>query len=161
MATVAFVVGFLALGAAVAFVAFFGGPGGAREAYLTRGPRWFRVIIPILYVALGIAVPAVIIADKQEAKGSQGSLAESHGNKEFDEGRNLFRQACWTCHTLRAAGATGVTGPNLDELGEVSEERVLNAIKIGGTGTGRMPPSILTDDQAAAVAYYVSQVAGR
>ena len=161
MATIAFVVGFLALGAAVAFIAFFGGPGGAREAYLTRGPRWFRITIPILYVLLGIAVPAIVIADRQEAKGSSGSLQTSQGNAKFDKGRELFRQSCWSCHTLQAAGAQGVTGPNLDELAPLAEKRVLDAIKAGGTGTGRMPPNILTDDEAEAAAYYVSQVAGR
>src|SRR5918995_4540457 len=134
--TAAFVIGFLALGAAVAFVAFFGGPSGAREAYLTRGPRWFRVVIPIIYVALGIAVPAVVIADRQEAKGAQGPLREAKGNAEFEEGKTLFRQACWTCHTLKAANAHGITGPNLDEVGALSEERVVEAIEMGGSGSG-------------------------
>src|SRR5829696_5658625 len=161
MATAAFVIGFLALGAAVAFVAFNGGPGGAREAYLTRGPRWFRIVIPVIYVGLGIAVPALVIAEGQEAKGAQGPLKEAKGNAEFEEGKNLFRQACWTCHTLKAANAHGITGPNLDELGEVSEERVLGAIEMGGTGSGRMPPRLFTGADAEAVAYYLSEVAGK
>jgi cytochrome c553 len=161
MATIAFVVGFLALGAAVAFVAFFGGPSGARQAYLTRGPRWFRITIPILYVVLGIAVPAIAIADRQQAKGSSGSLAEAKGDTKFDEGRDLFRQACWSCHALEAAGAQGVTGPNLDASAPLTEERVLQAIEVGGNGTGRMPAEILTGEEAEAAAYYVSQVAGR
>jgi cytochrome c5 len=161
MATIAFVVGFLALGLAVAFVAFFGGPSKAREAYLTRGPRWFRVTIPILYILLGIAIPAIAIADRQEAKGPEGALAEAEGNARFEEGRDLFRQACWACHTLEAAGARGVTGPNLDESAPLTEERVLAAIEEGGTGTGRMPAEILTGEEAEAAAYYVSQVAGR
>lgn len=160
-ATAAFVIGFLALGAAVAFVAFFGGPGGAREAYLTRGPRWFRVVIPIIYVALGIAVPAVVIADRQEAKGAQGPLRDTQGNAEFEDGKELFRQACWTCHTLKAANAHGVTGPNLDEVGQLSEERVLQAIENGGSGSGRMPPRLFEGEDAEAVAYYLSEVAGK
>ena len=159
--TAAFVIGFLALGAAVAFVAFFGGPSGAREAYLTRGPRWFRVVIPIIYVALGIAVPAVVIADRQEAKGAQGPLREAKGNAEFEEGKALFRQACWTCHTLKAANAHGITGPNLDEVGALSEERVLQAIENGGSGSGRMPPELFEGHDAEAVAYYLSEVAGK
>src|SRR4051794_14114720 len=120
MATVAFVIGFLALGAAVAFVAFFGGPSGAREAYLTRGPRWFRVTIPIIYIVLGIAVPALVIADHEQAEGSQGALRNKEASSTFDQGRELFRQACWNCHTLKAAGAQGVTGPDLDGIGTVS-----------------------------------------
>jgi mono/diheme cytochrome c family protein len=161
MATVAFVIAFIAVGAAVAFVAFFGGPSAAREAYLTRGPRWFRVVIPIIYIALGIAVPALVIADNQQAKGSEGPLRDEKANSQFDTGRDLFRQACWNCHTLAAAGAHGVTGPNLDEIGTLSTQRVLNAIKIGGTGDGRMPPGIYSGKEAQEVAYYVSQVAGR
>jgi hypothetical protein len=38
---------------------------------------------------------------------------------------------------------------------------VLNAIKRGGTGTGRMPPQLLDGPDAEAVAAYVAAVAGR
>jgi mono/diheme cytochrome c family protein len=161
MATVAFVIGFIALGAAVAFIAFFGGPSGAREAYMTRGPRWFRVAIPIVYIMLGIAIPAVVIADHEQAKGSQGALRDEHASTTFDQGRELFREACWNCHTLKAAGAQGVTGPNLDESGPMPKARVLEAIEMGGTGSGRMPPHIYTGAEAEEVAEYVSEVAGR
>jgi mono/diheme cytochrome c family protein len=161
MAVAAFVIGFLAVGAAVAFVAFSGGPGRAREAYLTRGGRGFRIAIPIIYVALGIAVPALVIADRREAQGSNGALARKSENTEFKTGKRLFRESCWSCHTLKAAGAQGVTGPNLDDIGTVTKQRVLNAIRIGGTGTGRMPPMLRTGADAKAIAYYVSQVAGR
>jgi cytochrome c6 len=161
MAVAAFVIGFLALGAAVAYIAFWGGPSAAREAYLTRGRRGFKIAIPIIYVGLGIAVPALVLAGGNQAKGEGGSLVTQEGNPEFNKGKALFRQSCWSCHTLAAAGAQGVTGPNLDDIGPVSQQRVLNAIKIGGTGDGRMPPQILTGADAKAVAYYVSQVAGR
>jgi mono/diheme cytochrome c family protein len=161
MAVAAFVIGFLALGAAVAYVAFWGGPSGARQAYLTRGRRGFKIAIPIIYVGLGIAVPALVLADGNAAKGEGGSLARQEGNSQFNKGKALFRQSCWSCHTLKAAGAQGVTGPNLDEVGQLSTQRVESAIKIGGTGTGRMPPQLQTGDNAKAIAYYVSQVAGR
>src|SRR4051794_38390346 len=138
MAVAAFVIGFLALGAAVAYVAFWGGPGGARQAYLTRGRRAFKIAIPIIYVGLGIAVPALVLANGNQTKGEGGSLAQEEGSPKFNKGKALFRQNCWSCHTLKAAGAQGVTGPNLDSVGTLSEQRVLNAIKIGGTGTGRM-----------------------
>jgi mono/diheme cytochrome c family protein len=38
---------------------------------------------------------------------------------------------------------------------------VLNAIKTGGTGSGRMPPGLLEGEDADAVATYVANVAGR
>ena len=175
MATAAFVIAFLALGAAVAFVAFSGGPSQAREAYLTKGGRGFRIAIPIIYIALGIAVPALILADKHSAEGSSGTLADKQGSHDFDEGKTLFRETCWSCHTLKAAGAKGVTGPNLDEIGAVSTSRVVNAIRIGGTGQGRMPANLLPGSceklpchapgkdltEAEQVAVYVSQVAGK
>ena len=42
---------FVVAGLAVIFIAFSGGPAAAREAYLTRGGRAFRIAIPLLYVA--------------------------------------------------------------------------------------------------------------
>ncbi len=161
MAVAAFVIGFLALGFAVAYVAFWGGPGEARQAYLTRGRRGFRIAIVILYVGLGIAVPALVLANGNAAKGEGGSLAKQQGNSEFNKGKGLFRQSCWSCHTLKAAGAHGVTGPNLDEIGQVTEERILEAIKNGGTGQRKKPANLLQGENAEAVAAYVAHVAGR
>jgi mono/diheme cytochrome c family protein len=175
MATAAFVIAFLALGAAVAFVAFSGGPSQAREAYLTKGRRGFRIAIPIIYIALGIAVPALILADKQSAEGSSGTLSAQEGGHDFNEGKKLFRETCWSCHTLKAAGAKGVTGPNLDQIGAVSPSRIISAIRIGGTGQGRMPANLLPGTcakppchadgkdltEAEQVAEYVSRVAGK
>jgi mono/diheme cytochrome c family protein len=175
MATAAFVLAFLALGSAVAFIAYSGGPSQAREAYLTKGRRGFRIAIPIIYIALGIAVPALVLANRHSAEGSTGTLAAKQGSKSFENGKMLFRENCWSCHTLKAAGARGVTGPNLDQLGKVDETRVLNAIRIGGTGDGRMPANLVPGACAKApchapgqkptdaedVAIYVSQVAGK
>ena len=160
MATAAFVIGFLALGLGVAYVAFWGGPGGARQAYLTRGRRAFKIAIPILYIALGIAVPALVLADGDAGKGGSGSLSTQDASDKFVDGRDFFRQACWSCHTLKAAGANGVTGPNLDDLAPLSEQTVRHAIEVGGTGDGRMPADLFDGKDADAVAYYVSQVAG-
>ena len=56
---------------------------------------------------------------------------------------------------------SGITGPNLDQIGPVTPNRVLNAIRIGGTGQGRMPQGLLKGSDAQAVAYYVSHVAGQ
>src|SRR5205814_5405187 len=175
MATAAFVIAFLAVGAGVAFVAFSGGPSQAREAYLTKGRRGFRIAIPIIYVGLGIAVPALVLANRHSAEGSQGPLASKQGSHDFNEGKILFRENCWSCHTLKAAGAHGVTGPNLDEIGTVSQQRVVNAILIGGTGQGRMPQNVVPGacakppchkpgaplTEAEQVGLYVSQVSGK
>lgn len=161
MEALIFLLPFVLIGIAVVFVAFSGGPSRARQAYLTRGNRAFRVLIPILYVGLGIVVPAVIILDREEAVGARGTLASAEPEPEIDRGKELFLQTCASCHTLGAANARGVTGPNLDTLGQLDEERVLAAIANGGTGQDRMPAGLLEDEDAQAVAAYVSRVAGQ
>ena len=152
---------FLILGLGVIFIAFSGGPGAAREAYLTGGRRTFPLVILVIYVALGIAVPAAVIASRGEAEGGVGSLRTEEANKSFEEGKELFIASCKSCHNLDAVQARGVTGPDLDELGGLDRERVLNAIRNGGTGQGRMPAGILEGEDAEAVARYVEHVAGR
>lgn len=161
MAAAAFVIAFLVLGSGVLFVAFSGGPGQAREAYLTRGRRVFRIVLPLVYLGVGIAVPALVIANGDESEGGTGRLADVKPNAVQKKGKQLFRQTCATCHSLGAVNARGVTGPNLDEIGQVTKSRVLNAVKIGGTGDKRMPAGLLTGKNAEAVAAYVSKVAGQ
>jgi mono/diheme cytochrome c family protein len=154
---------FVVAGIAVIFIAFWGGPSAARDAYLTRGRRAFTVSMLLLYAGLGVAVPAAVIAGRGEAVGGTGSLRSEDvaSNKTLDDGKQLFIQTCKSCHTLEAVDAHGVTGPNLDELSGLDKQRVRNAIKIGGTGSGRMPPELITGADADAVATYVAAVAGR
>jgi mono/diheme cytochrome c family protein len=155
------IVPFVVLGLTVIFIAFWGGPSAAREAYLTRGGRFFTFAMIVLYLALGVAVPAVVIASRSEAEGGTGSLRSTEPTAKEEKGKELFIQNCKSCHTLAAVNAHGVTGPNLDELGGLDKQRVLHAIEIGGTGDGRMPPKLLEGADADAVATYVSDVAGR
>ena len=74
MELLAFLIPFVLLGTAVVFVAFSGGPGKAREAYLTRGGALFKVFVPIAFVVLGIGVPALVMANRDEAEGGTGAL---------------------------------------------------------------------------------------
>ena len=159
--SVALVVAFLALGAAVGFVAFSGGPSKAREAYLTRGRGFFRVAIPVLYIGLGIAVPAIVIANSGQGEGGTPGLAGKNASASVSHGKTLFRQTCASCHSLAAVNARGITGPNLDNIGQVTPQRVRNAIRIGGTGQGRMPQNLLQGKNAQDVANFVASVAGR
>jgi mono/diheme cytochrome c family protein len=155
------IVPFVVLGIGVVFVAFSGGPGAAREAYLTRGRRTFPLLILLLYVGLGIAVPAAVIASRGESEGAVGKLRTEQPTAREEQGKELFIQTCKSCHTLAAVNARGVTGPDLDDLGGLDRQRVLNAIKRGGTGQGRMPSGLLQGQDAQDVATYVSQVAGQ
>jgi mono/diheme cytochrome c family protein len=161
MEILAILLPFVLLGIGVVFIAFSGGPGRARELYLTRGGRGFRIAIPLLYVVLGVAVPAAVIASHRQAEGGVGHLRTETLGGDEKKGKMLFRQTCASCHSLAAVNARGVTGPNLDQIGQVTPQRVLNAIRIGGTGDKRMPSGLLTGKDAQDVAKYVSKVAGK
>jgi mono/diheme cytochrome c family protein len=75
------------------------------------------------------------------------------------QGKQVFESAgCASCHTLKDAGATGTVGPNLDDAKPPKAlvvDRVTN-------GKGVMPSfkGQLTPQEIAAVAAYVSSVAG-
>jgi mono/diheme cytochrome c family protein len=161
MEVVVFLLPFVLLGIAVIFVAFSGGPAAAREAYLTRGNRGFRVVIPLLYLLLGVAVPAAVIAAREESEGGVGQLRQASLTPAEERGKELFRQSCSSCHDLNAVNARGVTGPDLDELGQVTPQRITNAIRLGGTGQNRMPKNLLRGTEARDVGAYVAKVAGK
>jgi mono/diheme cytochrome c family protein len=117
-------------------------------------------VIPVLYVALGLAVPALILVNRGQAEGRTGNLKNVHAKGDIEQGKQLFREVCASCHTLAAVNARGVQGPNLDQIGQITPKRILNAIKIGGTGQDRMPSGLLEGKDARDVAAYVSKVAG-
>jgi cbb3-type cytochrome c oxidase subunit III len=76
-----------------------------------------------------------------------------------NDGKTIFQSECSSCHTLKAANATGTVGPNLDQL-KPSEAVVKHQVEVGG---GVMPAfkGTLTDEQIAAVATFVSSSAGK
>lgn len=149
----------LALGVAVLFVAFSRRP--RRGPSTARANRVFRLAVPVLYVALGVGVPAAVIAATGEKTGGPPKLAAEDPPEEIKRGKELFQQNCASCHSLAATNARGITGPNLDRIGALSRARVRSAIELGGTGAGRMPAGILEGDDAEAVAAFVSEVAAR
>lgn len=161
MEVAVFLVPWLILGIALIYVAFSGGPARARQNYLTRGRGVFRWAIIALYVGAGLVVPAVVIAGGDESVGRKGAVSSEVLEGELARGKDLFRENCASCHNLDAINARGVTGPDLDELGEVKPDRVVNSIRIGGTGKLQMPAGLLEDEDAEAVAAYVSKVAGQ
>ena len=69
-------------------------------------------------------------------------------------GKQVFASAgCGSCHTLKAAGATGNVGPNLDQL-KPAYDRVVHQVEVGG---GSMPAfkGQLSDKQIQDVAAFV------
>jgi mono/diheme cytochrome c family protein len=57
-------------------------------------------------------------------------------------GEHFFTTYCSTCHTLKAARATGRVGPNLDKM-KPSYARVVKQVT-NPRGADRLPPSMLT-----------------
>ncbi|HEX4807219.1 MAG TPA: cytochrome c [Conexibacter sp.] len=76
------------------------------------------------------------------------------------DGARVFASAgCGSCHTLKAAGATGGVGPNLDDL-KPSADAVKAQVSSGGGGMPSFSGS-LSGAEIDAVASYVAANAGR
>jgi mono/diheme cytochrome c family protein len=128
------------------------------------------VIFGLLVIFLAVLIPWLAFrSDGDAARGAQKVPAD------LAEGQSLFQTNCGTCHTLYSAGTDGNFAPNLDELLSPSgppsdeatikqtEKRVLNAIDNGVDSTttpGRMPPAIISGEQAEEVAEFVATTAG-
>jgi mono/diheme cytochrome c family protein len=82
-----------------------------------------------------------------------------YGTPALSGARIFSSSGCAGCHTLKAAGAGGSIGPNLDQV-RPSESAVAAIVRSGG---GPMPAFAgkLSDAQITAVARYVASVAGR
>jgi cbb3-type cytochrome c oxidase subunit III len=83
-------------------------------------------------------------------------------------GKNLFLDKCGGCHTLADAGTHGTQGPNLDEAFEPSRDQGFKQVTIEQVvrdqielASGRMPPNLVTGEDADSVAAYVAAVAGK
>ncbi len=114
---------------------------------LDRGLAVLSWAAAALVVVLLFAGPALIGAKKSSATGQTTGPA-------------VFASAgCGSCHTLKAAAASGSVGPNLDQL-RPSTAAVSGIVRSGGGGMPSFSGK-LTDSQIAAVATYVSTVAGR
>jgi uncharacterized membrane protein len=108
--------------------------------------------IPALAAAAVIGLVVVLEPDK-------GGGAGAPTQTQVERGRSVFAAAgCGSCHTLADADATGAVGPNLDGASP-TKERVEEMVR-GGKGVMPSFASTLDDEEIAAVAAYVSSVAG-
>jgi mono/diheme cytochrome c family protein len=74
-------------------------------------------------------------------------------------GKKIFQSAgCTGCHTLKAAGATGTVGPNLDQA--QPDYRLVTARVTLGKGAMPSFKGQLSDQQIADVASFVVQATG-
>lgn len=176
VAATAFVLAFIVIGLTVVFLAFSGGPRGARQQLHTQsraGNRAIAIVVSVVALLLGIGVPALVMASntntgsKKAPGGVRLTNAERHG-------RTLFAKNCNTCHTLKASRGAGKVGPNLDVLisgitgaspAETIKNRVTfitSAITQGrARGSGQMPAGLLDGQDEQNVAAFVAKVAGR
>jgi cytochrome c6 len=159
----------------IALALFLGG------LLLRAVPSSWVALLGIVFV-LGIGIPALVIDENRtETGGGGGGTAaaggggggttgggggttgggkQAGGGGAAAAGKLIFTQSCGTCHTLADAGTNGQVGPVLDQV-KPDKQRVLNAIKKGGLGSGTMPANIVTGKEAQQVAEYVSSVAGK
>ena len=79
------------------------------------------------------------------------------------KGLEIFNEkaGCAGCHTMKAAGAEGNVGPNLDTV-DLTHESVIEMVTYG---LGVMPAfgeeEILTKDEIDIVSFYVANSAGK
>jgi mono/diheme cytochrome c family protein len=158
-----FILVWIIIGVTIVLVASRGGPRSARARILAAqsrsGRRTAFAVFAVFYVALGVAVPAVVLASDHSDRDVKGtsiklSAAQQHG-------RQIFGERCNNCHTLAAADTAGKVGPNLDNL-KPPYGLVLNAIQTGRRrGAGTMPAGIVSGKDAQDVASFVAAVAGK
>jgi mono/diheme cytochrome c family protein len=156
----AFIITFVVVGLVVVAAAFSGGrrnterPAGPSR----RGRRSVAILVGVLVLALGILIPALVIAAARDTEKAPGGVKL---NAADERGREIFAQRCATCHTLRAANGVGKVGPNLDQL-RPPKALVLDAIQKGrARGQGQMPAGLVDGQDAQDVADFVAKAAGR
>jgi mono/diheme cytochrome c family protein len=158
-----FVLVFVGLGLATLVIAMSrgrGGLGGMMHSQ-TRGSRRFALFLFIAaLLGFGIAVPAWVIASNEDR--SDAPAAQISGlTKDEVHGQELFGRRCGLCHSLKAANAVAMVGPNLDDLSP-NEKLVLDAIHKGrSNGNGQMPAQIYTGKDAEDVAKFVAKSVGQ
>jgi mono/diheme cytochrome c family protein len=162
IAAVIFVLAFLLIGLSVLFFAFSGRSAARyrRTAPSRAGRRFVAIMVTIIIVALGVAVPLAVgvVNSNDHAKNAPGGVDL---NAAQANGRAVFGKYCATCHTLKASNAVGKVGPNLDVL-HPPKGLILDAIANGrARGQGQMPAGLVDGQDAQDVAAYVAAVAGR
>ena len=117
------------------------------------GGLLFSVLIGVWYTS------AVWLYTRDAPAASSAAAVVIPAGAHASAGRSVFAQAgCSTCHTLKAAGATGQIGPNLDVL-RPGYAQVEAKVKNGG---GRMPAfrGRLSAQEIRDIAAFVATQAG-
>jgi cytochrome c551 len=164
MKTIGFILIWVLVTAGVVTAAVSRGGDGERRTKgpLGRLPGIVRLGLALIVLGAVVVTPILVSASANDRVTSGAGTYTKASSERLREGREIFRTTCASCHTLSAAGARGVYGPNLDELGlRGSPERVEAAIKNGGTTGTLMPAGLLEGEDAKKVAEYVAAVAAK
>ena len=132
------------------------------------------ITMVLLYAGIGIAVPAVSIADSYNSDIVKGEGIQLTADQK--KGQALFGQLCGSCHRLNSSNSQGRVGPNLDvqltpqpaatpaEAKKNFQGRydyvhttIINGI---ARGNGNMPALIAQGTQADQIASFVAATAG-
>lgn len=129
---------------------------GRNANFPGRHVGWFIVVVACFVIAM-LAAVLVFGKEKPEASAAPPPTTTTTGPTVQGDpiaGKQVFETAgCKSCHTLKAAGATGTVGPDLDQL-KPAEARVVLQVTNGG---GVMPSfkDQLTPKQIQDVAAFV------
>jgi cytochrome c551/c552 len=105
-----------------------------------RHVGWYVAAGILFFVAMISAVIVFGVEKKEAAAPGEATTAAGATTTAAQgdpvAGLVVFKsQGCANCHTLKAAGATGTVGPNLDTL-KPAFDRVVHQVEVGG---GPMP----------------------
>ncbi|MDQ1741312.1 MAG: hypothetical protein QOE53_2964 [Pseudonocardiales bacterium] len=110
-----------------------------------------RVLAPLTAIAAAFAVIVLLLGPELIGAKQPGAKAQPRTGKQI-----FTAEGCGGCHTLKAAGASGTTGPDLDQA-KPDAATVEAKVRSGG---GLMPSFKLPAPELRAVAQYVASVAG-
>jgi cytochrome c6 len=125
-------------------------PGGRRPRRVADAVAEVGIVLAMLFLMFASAIAGFAVGrhtggnDKKApvattqtanetvtTSAEQTTTAAAGGGSEIAEGKRIFASAgCVACHTLKAAGATGNVGPNLDET-KPSYDKVIERVTNG------------------------------
>ena len=163
---------FILIWVGVALAVFFG------AFYLTRDkdakPEYKgslgggKIAVTLGALLLLVGIPAIVLTQSNDRLPSGAGTFTLKSSTSERDGRVIFRETCSSCHTLSAANARGVYGPNLDDRfgtpgadPKATASQIETAIKTGGQTGKQMPKNLLDEPDAKLVAQYIAAVAGR
>ncbi|MBI2690343.1 MAG: cytochrome c [Solirubrobacterales bacterium] len=140
----------------------------AKPSYKGSMDGGAKIAIALGAIFLVVGLPAVVLSKTSNRVPSDVGTYTLNSTKTEREGAVIFRQTCASCHSLSAANARGVYGPDLDvALGtpgadpKATAARVEGAIKTGGVTGKQMPAGLLSGEDSKLVSAYVAAVAGK